>query len=96
MISPAPNGIPEFVRPLTVGLAISVGYVAAHFVLSLLSTKLEIAHNISVWYLPGGLLFGCLMAARGSQVWWVLIGDVAARTLWAVGVAVKHSQHNQR
>ena len=68
------------------GLLIAVAYVAAHYGLSLLSTKLEIARNISVWYLPAGLLFGCLMAVPKRRMGWVLLGDVAARSIWAIGV----------
>ena len=59
------------------------GYAAAHYGLSLLSFNLEIARNVSVWFLPGGLLFGCLMVARGSQVGWVMVGDFIARMIWS-------------
>ena len=59
------------------------GYAAAHYGLSLLSFNLEIARNVSVWFLPGGLLFGCLMVARGRQVGWVMAGDFIARMIWS-------------
>ena len=65
------------------GMLIALGYVAAHYGLSLLSFNLEIARNVSVWFLPGGLLFGCLMVARGRQVFWVMVGDFVARTVWS-------------
>ncbi len=68
---------------LLMGAAVVVGYVAAHYGLSLLSFNLEIARNVSVWFLPGGLLFGCLMVARGRQVAWVMVGDFVARTVWS-------------
>ncbi len=69
------------------GLLIVVGYVAAHYGLSLLSTNMEVARNISVWYLPAGLLFGSLMVARGPQVLCVVVGDIISRAIWAVGVS---------
>lgn len=59
------------------------GYAAAHYGLSLLSFNMEIARNVSVWFLPGGLLFGCLMVARGRQVGWVMAGDFIARMIWS-------------
>ncbi|MEI8395513.1 MAG: ATP-binding protein [Rhodospirillaceae bacterium] len=68
---------------LSLGAVIVVGYMAAHYGLSLLSFNLEIARNVSVWFLPGGLLFGCLMVARGRQVGWVMVGDFAARAVWS-------------
>ena len=68
---------------LPMGLVIVAAYAAAHYGLSLLSFNLEIARNVSVWFLPGGLLFGCLMVARGSQVSWVMVGDFAARMIWS-------------
>lgn len=86
MIWPTSKSMTEFGRTTPIGLVIVAAYVAAHYGLSLLSLKLEVARNIALWYLPAGLLFGSLMAARGPWVWWVLVGDVAARTLWAVGV----------
>ena len=73
----------KFLAHLPMGLAIVAAYAAAHYSLSLLSFNLEIARNVSVWFLPGGLLFGCLMVARGRQVGWVMVGDFVARLIWS-------------
>lgn len=78
-----PTSIREFTRAMPMGLAVVAGYVAAHYGLSLLSFNLEIARNVSVWFLPGGLLFGSLMVARGRQVGWVMAGDFIARMIWS-------------
>ena len=83
MISPTSKSIAEFTRTMPAGLVIVAAYVAAHYGLSLLSFNLEIARNVSVWFLPGGLLFGCLMVARGPQVGWVVVGDFVARMVWS-------------
>lgn len=83
MKPPTRTKIPSLKEGLPTGLVIVAGYVAAHYGLSQLSFNLEIARNVSVWFLPGGLLFGCLMVARGSQVGWVMAADFLARTLWS-------------
>ena len=72
-----------WLKPISQGVVIVVAYVAAHYGLSLLSFNLEIARNVSIWFLPGGLLFGCLMVARGRYVGWVIVGDVVARSFWS-------------
>ena len=74
MLQPLRTTLSAFAATAPKGVLIVAGYVAAHYGLSLLSFNLEIARNVSVWFLPGGLLFGCLMVARGPQVGWVMAG----------------------
>ena len=83
MLRPLRTALSVIAATAPMGVVIVAGYVAAHYGLSLLSFNLEIARNVSVWFLPGGLLFGCLMVARGPQIGWVMVGDFAARMVWS-------------
>ncbi len=83
MTLPTRTILPSFRDGLPEGLVIMAGYAAMHYGLSLLSFNMEIARNVSVWFLPGGLLFGCLMVARGRQVGWVMAGDFISRMIWS-------------
>lgn len=71
-------------------LALVIGYLVVHILLSIISAKLEVGPNISIWHLPSGLLFAGLLLAHPPFRSTVLIADILARSIWSIGLWLPH------
>ncbi len=58
-------------------------YCLAHYGLSPAAELLEVGRNVSVWFLPAGVLMASLLPVPRSWLGAVVLGDLLARAYWS-------------